>query len=100
MKYKLLQTLRQSVKDYKNLTHMSFIPVIPLLLIDPIEAQLTLEQYGFELRGSLMGFFFFSSVVNTVVVNDLWLVESADTQEPQIERSCFPGGACGKETAS
>ena len=62
---------------------MSFIPAIPLLLIYPIEARLTLEQYGFELCGSLMGFFF-SSVVNTAVVNNLWLVESADTEEPQM----------------
>ena len=83
MKYKLLQTLWQSGKDYKNLTRMSFIPAIPLLLIYPIEAQLTLEQYGFELCGSLTGFFF-SSVVNTAVVNNLWLVESADTEEPQM----------------
>ena len=59
MKCELLQTFWQSGKDYKNLTHMPFIPAVPLLVIYSIEAQLTLERYGFELCGPtyMWGFF-------------------------------------------
>ena len=63
---------------------MSFIPAIPLLLIYPIEAQLTLEQYGFELCGSLTGFFFFFFCSKYCSSKQSVVVEPADTEEPQM----------------
>lgn len=62
---------------------MPFIPAMPLLVIYSIEAQLTLEQYGFEVCGPTYMWVFFPTI-NTVVVNNLRLVESADTEELRI----------------
>ena len=47
---------------------------------------LTLEQHRFELRSSPLRYAFFS--INTVVLLDLWLVNSPD-MEPQVWRADY-----------
>lgn len=59
---------------------------IPDIALEAFEAQLTLEQHGFELCGQF--FHGFVSIVNTTALRDLELAESSDV-EPWI-RSSYP----------